>query len=175
MRRAAPGPEREQAEQQLQQELAARARVRDIFSAMAASALRSHTALLRRLFAQHEERRPGEIPAPLLKALESAPEGNEPLNHVPASSTEPDLSQASELLLGTLLAFRQGSPVVSDWACYKAAVEGYRGTSSCQPLDQEDLGHLRLFANLCNAGVAPADIRVGVLEACASRTVLPRP
>jgi hypothetical protein len=63
----------------------------------------------------------------------------------------------ASLLRGRVLARGgAGGPVVSDWSCYRAAVDAFH-RSPCGPLSQEYLHHLRLLVNLCNAGLTAAE------------------
>lgn len=49
-----------------------------------------------------------------------------------------------------------GKPLVDDWECLRAMVGAWEST--CGKLDQYGMKHSRLFANLCNHGVAPAHL-----------------
>lgn len=54
-----------------------------------------------------------------------------------------------------------GVPVVDDWSCLRAMVHQWE--SSCGTMDQYAMRHTRFLANLCNAGVAPAQLSDALL------------
>lgn len=49
-----------------------------------------------------------------------------------------------------------GLPLVDSWDCLRAMVAAWQ--QACGPLDQYGMRHTRLFANLCNAGLQPAQL-----------------
>jgi legumain len=64
------------------------------------------------------------------------------------------------------LARAPGRPVVDDWGCLRAMMGAWAGACGA-PLDQDHgARHARAFANLCNAGAAPAQLRTAAAGAC---------
>ena len=53
-----------------------------------------------------------------------------------------------------------GSAVVDDWSCLRSMVDQWQATCrGGHPMDQYSMRHTRFFANLCNSGLSPEDLR----------------
>lgn len=62
----------------------------------------------------------------------------------------------------------EGAPLVDDWSCFKNMVSAY--VEECGALTQYGMRHTRLVANMCNAGLTPADMTRVAHQACAETT-----
>ena len=59
-----------------------------------------------------------------------------------------------------------GKPLADDWDCLKSMVRTYE--EQCGSLAQYGMKHMRSFANICNAGVAPEAMAKIAAKACAA-------
>ncbi|XP_055961438.1 vacuolar-processing enzyme-like [Mercurialis annua] len=57
-----------------------------------------------------------------------------------------------------------GSPLVDDWSCLKSMVRVFE--THCGSLTQYGMKHMRVFANVCNAGVSRASMEDASAAAC---------
>lgn len=71
----------------------------------------------------------------------------------------------SELLNGSFGRPSPGRPLVDDWDCLRGMVAAWQ--SQCGALGQYGMRHTRLFANLCNAGIAPGALLDTAIIQCA--------
>ncbi|KAJ9523968.1 hypothetical protein QJQ45_022382, partial [Haematococcus lacustris] len=73
---------------------------------------------------------------------------------------------ARELQYGHMGRPNPHQPLVDSWDCLRGMVRAYE--ARCGRMDQYAMRHTRLFANLCNAGLQPAQLGVGLaaVSAC---------
>lgn len=76
------------------------------------------------------------------------------------------LSLSAETIYSAALPGRkEESPLVDDWDCLRGMVVAWE--TPCGNLDQYSMRHSRAFANLCNAGIAPAQLETAARVVCA--------
>mmetsp|Transcript_14739 Transcript_14739/g.44517 ORF Transcript_14739/g.44517 Transcript_14739/m.44517 type:complete len:505 (-) Transcript_14739:2015-3529(-) len=79
--------------------------------------------------------------------------------------------EAHELLVAAPLPGRSAeAPLVDDWDCLRAAFRGWE--ASCGTLDQYGMQYSRVWANLCNAGVSPAQLQAQAAVTCGASGVV---
>lgn len=60
-----------------------------------------------------------------------------------------------------------GQPIVDDWDCFKTLVGSYK--RYCGALSTYGKKHLRVFANMCNAGVQPHQLEQATSHICGNK------
>lgn len=135
-------------------------------AAVDAAATRAVEALLQRggrasaallaLTAWHTEAAFPQAPRHALLALQgAAAEG------APGAAPQPLLGAPAPALVAALVSGGHGRPgagvpLVDSWDCLRGMVGAWE--AQCGALDQYGMHHTRLFANLCNAGLAPREL-----------------
>ncbi|KAL9255298.1 Vacuolar-processing enzyme-like protein [Drosera capensis] len=71
------------------------------------------------------------------------------------------LEKAAEILNAASVT---GKPIVDDWDCLKSSVATYK--AHCGHLSNYGMKYMRVFANMCNAGVREAQLTAAVSQAC---------
>lgn len=71
-----------------------------------------------------------------------------------------------QAVVSTALPRPAGAALVDNWECLRGMVGAWE--AACGPLDQYGMRHTRAFANLCNAGLAPAHLGAAAQHGCSA-------
>ncbi|MEW5298633.1 MAG: hypothetical protein WDW36_001729 [Sanguina aurantia] len=164
--RASSEPEREAAQAALDAQLQLRSTV-DATARSAAALLLAHSPTSRTIMAAAAWSYGAVFTTPsFLSSLSSISHGLSAASIMATNALWPKDSFVEKLVSDPMGRPSLGRPLVDDWGCLRAMVGAWEG--SCGKLDQYGMKHSRLFANLCNHGVAPAHLAstLRLLPAC---------